>query len=365
MTSRPADQPTQLMPTDIEREGEARYLEFVNSFIGTPAFANIPSTSKLECVIVEPRKHAALKGVLHNFAYYLPNACFTLYHSMENQELANELRAIAPNLHTVCFREGNMAREDYSALLESLAFWNDRRGERVLIFQTDTGLRKNDIAKFWRYGYVGAPWTWTPYPADPFFLVGNGGLSLRDPQLMRDILIRNPPTQGDGHNEDLYFANAALHAGRCPDVETAAEFSVEWMHHPDPMGFHQAYRFEIYPDAYRRSLVPPLRHTPLPSCTLASIESAHIEDAHFRILVHSRKLVPLMRSIVGPDGLRLGAGTSMWGSVEQYALHPGMYDPKTLVVIWLHKDGKERQTTCKLDQNMRIATDLHIGAAST
>lgn len=355
---------------EIERQGEALYLEFVNSYIGTPAFASIPAASKLECVIVEPRNHPALKGVLHNVAYYLPNACMTLYHSRENQPLADELRALSPNLHTVCFRDGNMKATDYSALLKTLAFWEERRGERVLIFQTDAGLRKNNVAKLWRYGYVGAPWNWLTFPSDPFFFVGNGGLSLRDPALMRDILLKHPPNEALA--EDVYFAHAALYAGRLPDVATAAEFAVEYLDHPDPMGFHQAYRFQCHTEAYRRSLVMPLSAASAASAESANpsvplrIANAHIEDAHHRVVVPSSQLVPLLHSVIGPDGLRLSAGTSMWGNAEKYASQPGAYEPKVLVIDWLKPDpsraGSEqgRRVSCMLDPDMCVPVDLHI-----
>ena len=344
---------------------EAAYLDFVNSYIPSQSLARLAPRAThaphaphaLEAVIVEPRCHVALEGVLYNFAYFLPHASFTIYHSDENSSFVSDIISRAgtpPNaIKLVNFREGNMGRDDYNQLLKSPRFWNDRTAERTLIFQTDTGLLKNSVAQYWDYAFVGAPWTWHEL-GDPFFRIGNGGLSLRDTAFSQQLThtVSQLP-------EDVHFAYAALYASRLPSVKTAASFSMEWMDHPDPMGFHQAYRLTVHSQSRRDSLLKhydahAVSHTHSPILII----DAWIENARDGRTYAVANLKERIQVACGPSGLTLPKKTRMWPSnVDSGAINA---QPKKLVIQWKRPLQEIMQTMCPLDPKLRIPIDLSI-----
>ena len=334
---------------------EAAYNDFVNSFVHSSSLEQIGSESPLECVIVEPRNHPALRGVLHNVAYFLPNASFTIYHSSENAEFVKDIVGAAP-IKLVNFRSGNMGRDGYNELLRSPEFWECRAGERTLIYQTDTALLQNTVARFWDYAYVGAPWTWSEI-GDPFFWVGNGGLSLRDTAFSVQAAHA---AQANPHlvklPEDCYFAYSALYAQRLPSKEVAAAFSMEYLYHPNPMGFHQAYRLEVHSPEVRASL---LHHfdTSASQCKKTCILDAWIENTRDGRVYDIPNLVSRLKVAIGPTGLRMPQGSRMW---DRY-LDGGaiVAQPKRLAIEWKHEgESQVMLTMCKLDPKLRIACDL-------
>jgi hypothetical protein len=210
----------------------------------TPNFAAHPPAhaTPLECVIIEPRDHPNLAATLKNMSCLLPYAAMTIFHSKENEAA---VRAILGDHHTIqlrCFTEGNIDRDKYNAMLTDPAFWESLTSPKTLIFQTDAGIRKNGILFFMEYDYVGAPWPWmTNY--DPKIRLGNGGLSLRDRTLMREICLLHRPLPDEA--EDVFFSKHVVYMphARVPTFEIASLFSVEHNTSDDPMGFHQCYRF--------------------------------------------------------------------------------------------------------------------------
>jgi hypothetical protein len=337
-----------------EPDPEAAYTDFVNSYIRTSSIENLTElqNSPLECVIVEPRRHPALEGVLHNFAYFLPNARFTLYHSTENADFVQNIVNDAP-IKLVNFREGNMGREDYNELLKSPEFWGDRAAERTLIFQTDTGILKNSVARFWKYAYVGAPWTWSEL-GDPFFRVGNGGLSLRDTAF---CLEAAKDTGESKLPEDVYFAYRALYAQRSPSVDLASSFSMEYLDHPDPMGFHQAYRLAVHTPERQKSL---LRHYggDGKALTRPRVVDAWIENSRDGRVYDIPNMVNCLNIAVGPSELHIPKGSRMWdkhldnGSIVTQS--------KNLVMKWISCQGNFMQTSCILDPKLCLVGNCFL-----
>jgi hypothetical protein len=208
----------------------------------------------LEMVIVEPRTHPNLPHVLANFSHMFPHAALTVFHGA-GSDSTSYIQSILPtdthHIRTFPTLRADMTVSDYNRLLMSREFWGALRGERILIFQTDSGVIRNTILNFMHYDYIGAPWTrdWSE-EGDTFpCFVGNGGLSLRSRWLMEELCELDHPLR---HNwtgpEDIYFARAiSLYQRLCdvrlsvPTLQVAATFSVEAIYHPNPMGFHKAY----------------------------------------------------------------------------------------------------------------------------
>lgn len=121
--------------------------------------------------------------------------------------------------------------QEYNQYITSPAFWQKLRYDKALIFQHDSWIRKDNIADFLNYDYIGAPWI---HPKMPRF-GGNGGLSLRTVNEMHRITVDCPYHFGMG-NEDLYFSVNCQ--GKINGREDGKRFSVETIFYPDPWGWH-------------------------------------------------------------------------------------------------------------------------------
>ncbi len=124
--------------------------------------------------------------------------------------------------------------DEYNLLLTNPVFWqNFLAYERVLIFQSDSMLLRFGIEEFYTYDYVGAPWPWQQHG-------GNGGLSLRNPRLMKEICEKYPFVPGAAGNEDVYFCNHMHNKamGMLAPYRVCKSFSVESIYAEGTMGYH-------------------------------------------------------------------------------------------------------------------------------
>jgi hypothetical protein len=139
--------------------------------------------------------------------------------------------------------------EDYNRLLTSKEFWGPLvRFDRVLIFQTDSGILREGIEEFLRWDYIGAD-----LPACHILDGMNGGLSIRNPQKCLEAITRIPrshifaPWDMDGTvrlallPEDMYFSVAM--SGNIPPKETRDKFSVETKYKLGSLGYHGLHRW--------------------------------------------------------------------------------------------------------------------------
>lgn len=120
---------------------------------------------------------------------------------------------------------------DYNKLLTSREFWEKRKGDKVLIFQSDSMLLRNGIEDFLQYDYVGAPFKFQEHG-------GNGGLSLRSRDAMLWCIEQKEwnPLLG---NEDVYFSNILKdsHFKLAPRI-VCEKFSVESIYKLGTVGYH-------------------------------------------------------------------------------------------------------------------------------
>ena len=80
----------------------------------------------------------------------------------------------------------NLTQSEYSELLTTSYFWNLLKGEKILIYQEDSILFKNNIQDFLKYDFIGAPFN--KRSDDTLNSVGNGGLSLRSKSKMLEVI---------------------------------------------------------------------------------------------------------------------------------------------------------------------------------
>lgn len=128
---------------------------------------------------------------------------------------------------------------DYNRLLTSRSFWVQfERFDRVLIFQADSKLLRKGIEEFLEFDFIGAPLYHISFPAM------NGGLSLRNPKKMLQIIDKIPYDMAKHGNEDIFFSNYLLEVGgKLPDYETAKKFSVETIFGLGSLGYHAIHKW--------------------------------------------------------------------------------------------------------------------------
>lgn len=263
-------------------------------------------------LLVEPRAHAHLEFVLRNWAHFVagrhPGAWgLIVAHGTENGAHVREVTAGWPHVRLVDLGVPDLPLPAYQALLTDAGFWRRFAGlPRVMLLQVDTAqLGGGDLGPgsplLTEYDYVGAPWANTcavcgeaivrppPAPADAAAaaaapaaagcghmvdhaalaalapdLVGNGGLSLRNPAAMVEACeafalgSAAPLAAGDPRvplagtsNEDVFFATALVKLGRrVAPRAVAAEFAIEQVPPlrldpaaPAAVGIHKAWAY--------------------------------------------------------------------------------------------------------------------------
>ena len=152
-----------------------RYLRYIRTF----KIHDIPLNSDKETVLIESREYPHLEFVIRNTILKLPQDwSHTVVCTKNNREYMTKMCAnISKNIKIVTLDCENITVNQYSSLLASKLFWNNFVGEKILIYQDDTCIFKSNIDDFLQYDYIGAPWLKSQN--DNYYLVGNGGLSLR------------------------------------------------------------------------------------------------------------------------------------------------------------------------------------------
>lgn len=209
---------------------------------------SLPTPSMARGIIVELRRHPALELVIDNVQTKL-NIPITLVHGWHNRQFANDIynsRSFVDTLVEV--NADNLDQTSYSTLLTDEGFWKSlnlgRADQRVLIFQTDSGIcgYGKDLDKFLNYDLCGANWYADWYSVENKQMV-NGGLSLRNPQAMLRLIQNNKDDTNREGYEDYLFTNWCRkddECSVCPE-QVANIFSTEKYQTKTskPWGFHK------------------------------------------------------------------------------------------------------------------------------
>lgn len=322
-----------------------------------PNFDKHPPNALLEMVIVEPRQHECLAGVLSNMSCLLPNATLTIVHSQENEEFVRSIvkpSGSANHVRLITAFRGNIDRDAYSLLLMSPDFWKSLVSPKTLIFQTDTALRYNGILRFMEYDYIGAPWLGPVIPENPNIRIGNGGFSLRSKWLMEDIVLKHPLKASAIPPEDTYFANHVhlYNNTNIPSFEDAAWFSLEYAQHPNPMACHKAWTFQAHSEEYIRSLLTTQLASPKPTTNVQLLD-AWVEREN-GCICRTYNLVAWLLLGLSTEGLYIPHGTKV-DCIEKDPF-PGF---KKYLKLYVKVNGIARLYTIRLFHN-RILEDLKI-----
>jgi hypothetical protein len=277
-------------------------------------FRTHPVRAPLEGVLIETRDHPDIKYALSNFSCMLPWASLTIFHSPDNEARIKSIIGPETNVNFINIGR-NLTRATWNAFMLRADTWSHMHGTRVLIFNVDTGIRKNDFLKFMDYAYIGSPWNHFP-TGDKRVFQGNGGFSLRDPALMADIAARHgpPPDIVPDPNifpEDVFFASHCVYRGaRMPTWAEANMFSTESNEAPGVVGFHDGAKY------CPKSTTLYTGHEG-PSRKLVTIHEARA-DGH--------DVTDLVRLGIGAKCLRIGSGALIYPGANKLTIDGASWD---------------------------------------
>jgi glycosyltransferase involved in cell wall biosynthesis len=220
---------------------------------------DIPNECHYEAFYIEFRQFTHAEFLIRNAVIKLPQWAHTVICGNKNFESLSKIcKSISPHITVLKLDIDNLNTAEYSRLLLTKEFWNQFKGEKLLLYQEDSFLFHNQIEPFLEYDYIGAPW---PIHQDENidqkkYGVGNGGFSLRSkskmiecidkidwqkdlelgPRLKRYMIATNNYIIP----EDVYFSKALLEKGigYVAPRDVAVHFSQETQQSINPLGGH-------------------------------------------------------------------------------------------------------------------------------
>ena len=168
-----------------------RYMCYkMTPFIKTVLIPKIQKKSYYEAVFVEFRIFPHIELIIRNAILKLGSKwSFSIVCGNKNLTfITNMCKSISDNIKIIKYEIDNMTQEEYSNMVMTTDFWNSLNGEKILIFQEDTLIFKNNIDDFIEYDFIGAP-----FPSnsnDTPNRVGNGGFSLRSKSKMIEVITK-------------------------------------------------------------------------------------------------------------------------------------------------------------------------------
>jgi hypothetical protein len=235
-----------------------RYLCYrnINLIKNIPININYNKEKHNETVFIEFRILYNIEFNIRNMCIKLPNWKHTIICGSYNYDFIIKIcKNISDKINIINIDIDNLNIDDYSILLTSEYFWNLLTGKYILIHQEDSLIFNNNIDKWLKYDYVGAPWPhkYTNYPEK--YLVGNGGFSLRNREIMKQICttydIRDYPIfdftkkymYENNLNicpEDCFYVKCMVdnNIGNIPNYNDAIYFSIESIYSKECTGGH-------------------------------------------------------------------------------------------------------------------------------
>ena len=218
---------------------------------------NLPIISKYsfyESVLIEFRCLPHLEFLIRNSIYKLgANWSQTIICGSNNYNFISDIvKNIDRDIKIIILNHENITQIEYNNLLLTPNFWEMFNGEKLLIYQEDSCIFKNNIDEFLEWDYIGAPWP-KEYNINKTG-VGNGGFSLRSKSVMLECFnhdekkLNISPVVSNYMNEnnlptipeDVFFTNMMEYnnIGKLADWKTGKKFSSESFHE-DSLGGHQ------------------------------------------------------------------------------------------------------------------------------
>jgi len=254
----------------------SQYIKYIRNI----ELSKIKKKSNYEAVLIEFRILPHLEFLIRNTIIKLDSSwSHTIVCGNLNYNYMVELcKLISPNINVIKLNHDNLSQSTYSILLASIKFWKLFHGSKILIYQEDSIIFKNNINQFLLWDYIGAPWPLNQN--DVPILVGNGGLSLRSKDVMLYVIKKqnintitvNSSTQQFMNSaqltvcpEDVYFSKTIQEykLGIVADWNTASNFSTESILNTNSFGGHNFWlcdpnwKERIYKNNIIQFIIPP------------------------------------------------------------------------------------------------------------
>jgi mannosyltransferase OCH1-like enzyme len=290
-----------------------RYLDYIRCL----ELPIIGQNNYYEAVLVEYRCLPHIEFLLRNCIHKLGSewSQTIICGNLNYDYILNIVKNIDRDIKVIKTDYDNLYPSDYSLFLSSKSFWDLLYGEKILIYQEDTCIFKNNIMDFVEWDYIGAPWN--KHQNDTPNCVGNGGLSLRSKSIMLEVISKigikeakyNSSTISYMTNtnslcppEDVYFSKNIqdLNIGKVADWDTAYKFSSECVLNKESFGCHNLWcsttdwKKIIYNNLIKKIIndVLPLNiyltweSKDLPNGIKHNIENLKIQNPEFNILYY-------------------------------------------------------------------------------
>jgi hypothetical protein len=201
------------------------------------------SKSNKTAVIVEFRKHKWFEYILVINMYFLKDWKLHVFCGLNNYDyVKNILDKHINNYKITRLQLFNLSVDEYSCLLTNKYFWKQIETNKILIFQVDSLILKDNINNYIHFNYIGAPWTENIIKYYKYSMYqGNGGISIRSKEYMLEIIERydriNEP-------EDVYFSKHIIKLNKeNPSFQECKDFSSEHYWSYNSTCLHKAYLF--------------------------------------------------------------------------------------------------------------------------
>jgi len=185
-------------------------------------------------------------------------------HGTENAQFVRDALADVRPVEYMNLGVATMTESDYNVLLKTPSFWRSMNADKCLIFQTDGLLLRPIPHGFFKFDWVGAPWTpdndaYKGINEDGVDIpkldlermrVGNGGISLRGVKAMERVCLERAAESMPAEQEDVFLVrNLHRYDYNIADLRSAAQFALEAPipeHAVDPsklVAIHQSWHF--------------------------------------------------------------------------------------------------------------------------
>jgi hypothetical protein len=226
-----------------------------NSIMKQIDIPDVHLDSSYEAVLIEYRQFPHVEFLIRNAILKLGSKwSYTIVCGNKNYDFMKNIASeISNNIKIIKTKYDNLIPDQYNILLTSIDFWDLFTGNKILIYQEDSFIFKNNIEEFIEWDFIGAPWP--KNTNDTPNCVGNGGISLRTKQIMKDVIkkisIKNTNVNESTKiymkennltncPEDVYFSlnMQKFNIGKVADFDTAFKFSTESLNNPNSFAGH-------------------------------------------------------------------------------------------------------------------------------
>lgn len=223
-----------------------KYIDYIREL----ELESVSQNNLYEAVLVEYRCLPHLEFLIRNCIHKLGTewSQTIICGNLNFDYIINIVKNINRNIKIIKTQYDNLTPLEYSNMLLTREFWDLIVGEKILIYQEDTCIFKNNINDFLEWDFIGAPF-------DEINNHQNGGLSLRTKSAMIDIIENAYPLDiincshgklwmniknHDNLPEDIFFTQHMKinNKWKLAPLEIAYMFSCENKYNFDSFGMH-------------------------------------------------------------------------------------------------------------------------------